>query len=111
MPVGVGPGTIWGWGCDTVLSPTTPWTSGATAPGTDGALGENRARRPLGSWVSTSDTSNAVAIWATDPVTGMRRPSGEVAPSCRPVEASQARTAPIASEVGPNVVANCPGAR
>ncbi len=92
-------------------SPTTPWTSEAIPTGTAGAFSAKRARRPLGSWVSTKVTLNVPAIWSTVPVTGMRRPSGDVGPGRSPVEANQARTAPMAAGVGPKVEANWPGAR
>ncbi len=75
------------------------------------ALVANRDARPLASLASTTDTSNARSRVDTVAVTGMRSPSGEVAPGRSPLEASQARVEAMVAVVGPNSGPNWPGPR
>ena len=83
----------------------------ANDDGTSGLAVGARARRPLRSLVSTSGTSKALSIWAAVPLTGMSRPSVDVAPRWSPTEPSQARTAANVAGVGPNTDPNWPLAR
>ncbi len=103
--------TSWGVSLDWSPRPSTPLTSAASDDGTRGSVVARRAVRPEARRARTNGTANAASTWAVVPVTGMSRSSPDVAPTVRPVLASQRRVASMVAEVGPNTEANCPGAR